>query len=206
MKMNKILLLSIIAWCFGFIPLSHAQKVVIKSGSPAYLKSLSGIGLEFTYDNMMAGKLKEADYVARKVQEYNAEEPGKGDQWSKNWVSDRQAKYQPRFQDGFNNYLMLSGVDFKAIPNAGGKYRMVVHTLSTEPGSDVKSAGKTASINVEVAFIDEAGAEFASVMITNCPGNDNMELDYNTGARIQEAYANAGRALAAFLLKEAFGK
>jgi hypothetical protein len=65
---------------------------------------------------------------------------------------------------------------------------------------------KSASINAEVTILDESKAEIAKLTITNSPGSGIFEMDYDTGVRIQEAYANAGRALAAYILEEAFGK
>jgi hypothetical protein len=204
--MKKISFLIIICLAFGLTTVSHAQKIALKSGSVASLGTLSEIRVEYTYDNMMVGKYKEADYLKKKVEEYNKKEPGKGDQWQKDWVGDRETKFQPRFQDGFNNFCNLVSVNFKVDPNAGGKYRMVVHTTFTEPGYNIYMSSKNASINAEVTFFNESNAEMAKVTITNSPGGGIFDLDYDTGIRIQEAYANAGRSLAAFILEEAFGK
>ncbi len=204
--MKKISFLIIAGLVICLSPLSHAQKIALKSGSLASLSALPEIRVEYTYDNMMVGKYKEADYVNKKVDEYNKKEAGKGDQWLKDWVNDRETKYQPRFQDGFNNFSTLAGVNFKVDPNAGGKYRMVVHTTFTEPGFNIYMTSKNASMNAEVTFFDESNSEMAKVMITNSPGSGIFELDYDTGIRIQETYANAGRSLAAFILEEVFGK
>jgi hypothetical protein len=204
--MKKISFLIIICLAFGLTTVSHAQKIALKSGSVVSLGTLSEIRVEYTYDNMMVGKLKEADYLKKKVEEYNKKEPGKGDQWQKDWVSDREMKFQPRFQDGFNNFCNILAVNFRIDPNAAGKYRMVVHTTFTEPGYNIYMTSKSASINAEVTFFDESNAEMAKITITNSPGSGIFEMDYDTGVRIQEAYANAGRSLAAYILEEAFGK
>jgi hypothetical protein len=204
--MKKITFLIIICLAFGFSNVSHAQKIALKSGSVASLGTLSDIRVEYTYDNMMVGKYKEEDYLKKKVDEYNKKEAGKGDQWKLDWVSDREMKFQPRFQDGFNNFCIMLGVNFKVDPNAAGKYRMVVHTTFTEPGYNIYMTSKNASINAEVSIFNESNAEIAKLTITNSPGSGLFELDYDTGIRIQEAYANAGRAMAAYILEEAFGK
>lgn len=204
--MKKISFLIIAGLVLSLSTASYAQKIVLKSGSLASLNTLSEIRVEYTYDNMMVGKYKEADYLSKKTEEYNKKEPGKGDLWQKDWVNDREAKFQPRFQDAFNNFCNILGVNFKINPNAGGKFRMVVHTTFTEPGFNIYMTSKNASINAEVTFFDESNSEMAKVTITNAPGSGFFELDYDTGIRIQEAYANAGRSLAAFILEEAFGK
>lgn len=194
----------------GFIlcgsPLLNAQKVSLKSGSLDFLQGMTEIRIEYAYDNMMVGKTKEADYVAKKVKEYNSKEPGKGDTWQEAWVSDREMKFQPRFQEAFNNFVTLGLVNFKADINSGSKAKMVFHTTFTEPGYNIYMSSKNASINAEVKFFDEAGTEMALVTITNSPGSGFWELDYDTGTRIQEAYANAGRSLAVFILEEVYGK
>ena len=204
--MKKIAFLLIAGLIMGFAHVSMAQKVAIKSGSLSSLSGATELRVEYTYDNMMVGKMKEADYIAKKTKEYNDKEPGKGDEWAKAWVSDRETRYQPRFQDGFNNFCNLTSVNFHIDPNSGSKIRMVVHTTFTEPGYNIYMSSKNASINAEVTFFDEAGTQFAMVTITNSPGSGIWDLDYDTGVRIQEAYANAGRAMAVEILDQAFGK
>jgi hypothetical protein len=204
--MKKIYFLIIVCFVLGFSYVTQGQKIALKSGSVTSLGTLSEIRVEYTYDNLMVGKMKEADYLTKKTEEYNKKEPGKGDQWKLDWVSDRETKYQPRFQDGFNNFCKMLNVDFKVDPNAAGKYRMVVHTTFTEPGYNIYMTSKNASINAEVSILDESNAEIAKLTITNSPGSGIFEMDYDTGTRIQEAYANAGRSLAAYILEEAFNK
>jgi hypothetical protein len=204
MKKISFLIIAGLVLCLPLM--SHAQKIALKSGSVASLGALSEIRVEYTYDNMMVGKYKEIDYLNKKADEYNKQEPGKGDQWKLDWVSDREAKFHPRFQDGFNNFCNILGVNFKVDPNAAGKFRMVVHTTFTEPGYNIYMSSKNASINAEVTFYDASNAETAKVTITNSPGGGIFDLDYDTGIRIQEAYANAGRSLATFILEEAFNK
>src|SRR5512144_769871 len=149
MKMKKISFLIVICVALGLSSAVNAQKIALKSGSVESLGTLSEIRVEYTYDDMMVGKLKEADYLAKKSEEYNKKEPGKGDQWKLDWVSDRETKFQPRFQDGFNNFCKMLNVNFKIDPNAAGKVRMVIHTTFTEPGFNIYMTSKNASINAE---------------------------------------------------------
>lgn len=204
--MKNLSFLLVIGLIAGFYQVSQAQKTVLKSGSLASLSGMTELKVEYTYDNLMVGKLKEADYIAKKTKEYNEQQPGKGDEWSKAWVKDRETRFQPRFQDGFNNFCNLTGVNFNIDPASGSKVRIVVHTTFTEPGFNIYMSSKPASINAEVAFFDETGTQFALVTITNSPGSGIFEMDFDTGVRIQEAYASAGRALAVLILEEVFGK
>jgi hypothetical protein len=204
--MKRIAFLLLAGLIMSFAQVSLGQKVAVKSGSLASLSGVSELRVEYTYDNMMVGKMKEADYIAKKTKEYNDKEPGKGDEWAKAWASDRDTRYQPRFQDGFNNFCNLTGVNLNIDPNSGSKTRMVVHTTFTEPGFNIYMTSKSASINAEVTFFDESGAQIALVTITNSQGSGIFEMDYDTGVRIQEAYANAGRAIAVEILDQAYGK
>ena len=204
--MKKITFMIIAGLLLSLPQVSHAQKVTLKSGTLDFLSALSEIRVEYTYDDMMVGKMKEADYIAKKVKEYNEKEPGKGDTWQQAWVEDRTAKFQPRFQEAFNNFFVFAAVNFRINPDAGGDYKMVVHTSFTEPGFNIYMTSKNASINAEVTFYDASNAEIAKVIITNSPGSGIFELDYDTGIRIQEAYANAGRSLAALVIEKAFNK
>ena len=204
--MKKITLLLIAGMLTGIFQVTNAQKVTLKSGSLDFLSALTEIRVEYSYDDMMVGKMKEPDYIAKKVKEYNEKEPGKGDTWQLAWVNDRVARFQPRFEEAFNNFYKFASLNFKIDPNAGGDYKMVVHTTFTEPGFNIYMTSKNASINADVAFYDASGAEIAKVIITNSPGSGIFEMDYDTGTRIQDAYANAGRSLAAFVIEKAFNK
>ena len=204
--MKKFSSIIIMILFLGFAHSSYSQKTVLKSGSLESLKGVTELRVEYTYDNMMVGKYKEADYVAKKVKEYNEKEAGKGDAWQEAWVGDREMKFQPRFQDGFNNFCILASTDLKIDPNSASKHRIVVHTTFTEPGYNIYMSSKNASINAEVTFFDESGTQIALATITNSPGSGIWDLDYDTGVRIQEAYANAGRALAVLILDEVYGK
>jgi hypothetical protein len=204
--MEKTVLLIVMGILFSFPQLSEAQKVTLKSGSLEFIKNLSEIRVEYTYNDMMVGKYKEDDYIAKKVKEYNSKEPGKGDTWKETWISDRTTKFQPRFEEAFNNFFVFASMNFKTNQNTGGNYKMIVHTSFTEPGFNIYMTSKNASINIEVMFFDASNAEVARVVITNSPGSGIFELDYDTGIRIQEAYANAGRELAAFIAEKVFVK
>src|SRR5579863_8839002 len=76
----------------------HAQRVRLADGKLDFLRSERAINIEFTYDNMSVGKFnKEDDYINSKKDEYNKKEPGRGDNWAKSWVSDREYRFHPKF-------------------------------------------------------------------------------------------------------------
>ena len=82
---------------FLTLPL-HAQKIKVTEGDIKTLKNESSINIEFTYNDMRVGKFKtEADYVAKKTEEYNKKKIGKEIHGIKSWVSDRENVYEPKF-------------------------------------------------------------------------------------------------------------
>ena len=87
---------------------SFAQKIKLTEGSLAALRDEKEINTEFTYDGMSVGKYKdEAEYVAKKTEEYNKKEAGRGDNWAKNWVLDRKDKFEPKFNELFEQEIVL---------------------------------------------------------------------------------------------------
>ncbi|MGN6507928.1 MAG: hypothetical protein ACTHLD_00525 [Chitinophaga sp.] len=86
--MKKLLFLAIFAGA-SFISLQSMAQELTK-GSLAFLKDVSEMKVSFVYDKLRVGELgKEENYVKKKKNEKNAKEPGKGDEWEKNWYGDR---------------------------------------------------------------------------------------------------------------------
>src|SRR5882762_1430373 len=100
----KLLRLSTSVLFLGMISLnSMAQKIKLIEGDLAPLAGESSLMVKFAYNDMRVGKFdKESDYVAKKVEDYNKKEPGRGDTWAKSWVGDREREFEPKFVDLFD--------------------------------------------------------------------------------------------------------
>ncbi|MCD8072059.1 MAG: hypothetical protein LUE10_02585 [Alistipes sp.] len=85
----------------------------------------------------------------------------------------------------------------------GARYVVVLNTDFTEPGFNVGVARKSASINM-TGQVFETGSEVpvATFTITKCSAKNLWGTDFDTGYRIQECYAKAGREFAKFLIKK----
>ncbi len=180
----------------------NAQKIVVQKGSPGAVKGQKMLAT-FDYSNMSVGKFdKEDDYIAKKTEDYNKGEAGKGDKWAVSWKGDRERRYEPKFEELFNKYGEKAGVTaFRSATDA--KYEVNIHTIFTEPGFNVGVMRKPAYIDAIVTFKDKSsGAEVAVLKVDNCPGMDAMGYDFDTGVRIEESYAKLGKALAAFIAKQ----
>ncbi len=153
---------------------------------------------------MGVGKFdKEEDYINQKVEDYNKKEAGRGDKWKESWIGDREEHFEPKFEELINNNLEKSNVKVGDFPDAA--YTMLLKTTYTEPGFNVGVARKNAHTDYEVVFIDnETQEEVATMTIIKSPGLGAMGYDFDSGLRIQESYAKAGKELGQYLAKTAF--
>jgi len=172
-------------------------KIKLQSGSLAPLSGVKEVGLVFDYSNMRVGKMSESAYVEEKSAKYNAKEAGKGDQWAKAWVNDREARFEPKFIELINKNSKLRSFQ-KGESNAYLK----VHTIFTEPGFNVGVARANASVNMNI-HVMVGGSEVALISIVGAYGYTYGGFDFDTGTRISEAYAVAGKYLGKFLDKKA---
>ena len=183
----------------------QAQKIVLKSGSLDFLKGQKFLNIQYDYSDMAVGKYDhEADYVNKKVTEYNEKEPGRGDKWKESWVGDRKGLFQPKFEELLNKYLEPKGI-FVGPENKDAKYTLILKTTFTEPGFNVYVTKKYASINVEAIFVETANPKkvVATIISKNNPGRTYGTGDFDTGIRIAEAYAKCGKSLGSWLVKNA---
>jgi hypothetical protein len=169
------------------------------SGKIGALKSESAIRIEFSYDNMSIGdgKKSEADYIKEKKESYNQKEAGRGDKWAAAWIDDRENRFEPKFITLFEKYSKLK-------TSNDAKYTMIVHTTRTEPGWNVAAPiRKSARIDADVLIVETANKNniIAKIEVKDSPGSGGMGMDYDTGLRIQEAYAKAGKEVGRILEK-----
>lgn len=174
----------------------NAQKIKVIEGDLAKLKGVKSFKTEFTYTPMIVGKDKdEKDYIQEKKQKLDEKEAGRGDTWEKAWVADRKDRFEPQFRELFSKHSGMSAVDDSS------PYTMIFKTTRTEPGWNVGVMRVPAYIDAEVWFVETANPDnvLAKISIKNSPGRDAFGMDYETGLRLQESYAKAGKSLGGFL-------
>jgi hypothetical protein len=182
----------------AFTTTTNAQKIRLVSGDISALKDETLLNFKFTYNNMSVGRYKdEADYIAKKTEDYNKKEEGRGDEWAKKWVGDREEFFEPKFIDLFEKFA-LTNRDKKA------KYTLIFNTYMSEPGYNIMISRKNAEISGEASFVETANPTkvLAVVTVERAPGRTFGGYDYDTGTRLAEAYADAGKALAKFIKKK----
>ena len=177
----------------------NAQRIKIIEGDLAPLKNENKINTEFTYENLRVGKFDhEADYVAKKTEEYNKKEAGRGDRWAKDWVLDRKDKYEPKFNELFEKSSEMTVTGTKK----DAKYSLIYKTTFMEPGFNIAISRKNAETNAEVWIVEAATQKvIAKLSVDRAQGRTFWGADYDTGGRIAECYADAGKALGKFIKK-----
>lgn len=194
--MKKVFLMLFAVMATG----AYAQKIKLVEGDLSVLKDQKAVKTVFSYDDMSVGKFpKEADYIEKKKSDYNAKEPGSGDKWEKAWVDDRKERFEPQFRELFSKYAEISTVGDDA------PYTLIFKTTKTEPGWNIGVTRSPAYIDGEAWIVKSDSPEkpIARISILKSPGRDVMGYDFETGARLQESYAKAGKELGAFIKKAA---
>jgi len=196
MKTQKFIALSAIGLSIAFS--SFSQKIKTQEGDKNVLKSESTVNIEFTYDNMSVGKFsKEEEYIVSKKEELNSKESGRGDTWATKWKDDQQNRFPSDFVSLFEKNTGMSA-------SKDAKYTLIVHTTFIEPGfyTPVAFVRKFANINADIIIVETANRDkvVAKITIENSPGRSAAGItDFDTGERISEAYAKAGKALGKYL-------
>ncbi len=199
--MRKIKAILTIIALFAITATSFGQKVKLKKGNFDFLSGVKELKIEYTYNDMKVGKYSEEDYLNKKATEFNKKEEGRGDKWKESWVNDRENRFEPLFEKLFTKYISKAKV--KADQNVESEYTMIIHTYFTEPGYYAYVSSRPALINCEAIFVKSGSPDdvLAIVDIYKSPGN-SIGATWDTGERIKESYAKAGKELAKFLLKK----
>ncbi|MFZ6012246.1 MAG: hypothetical protein ACOYXT_18030 [Bacteroidota bacterium] len=190
--MKKLLTLLLVA----FTSCAFAQKVKLVEGDLSALKGQAAITTEFVYENMKVGKdLTEQDYIKEKKGKLDEKEAGRGDKWEQAWYADRKDRFEPQFRELFAKHSGISTVGENAA------YKLIFKTTRTEPGWNVGVMRVPAFIDGEAWIVDakDPNKVIAKVTIMKSPGRDAWGMDFETGARLQEAYAKAGKELGGFI-------
>jgi len=178
-----------------------AQKIKVDSGSIDAVKSEKKVNIQYDYSSFGVGKFKtEAEYVDKKVSEYNEKEPGKGDKFKEGWEKARADRYQPKFEELINDILAKSGAKYGDNPEA--KYTLIVKTTFIEPGFNIGVMKQAAYVSFEYIFVETANPStvVAKLSQQKVPGSQMMGYDYDAGTRIAESYAKGGKMLGKLLL------
>ncbi len=196
------------ALLLSFVTSAMAQKMELKSGSFKALSGQKQVNVVYTFDKMDVGQGKRAmaepDYIAKKKKEYNEKEAGRGDSWEKAWVADRENRFFGKFEELLNKGMSKQGIVFGR-GKSDAKYTLIVQTDMTEPGFNIPMVMKQPSlINLTIKLVETAAQDkvLGSMTLLGATGQTFGYGDWDTGVRIQESYAKAGKSFGAWLPKK----
>ncbi|KXX67473.1 hypothetical protein AVL50_25735 [Flammeovirga sp. SJP92] len=179
----------------------NAQSIKVKKGKLSALSKVTSYDVVFSYENMNVGKMTEEDYVAEKVKAYNKKEKGRGDEWKGKWIADRNERFEPKFITLFNK-SSDGQVKIKE-GDSNCPYEMHVRTTDTEPGFNVGVMRKNAYISMEISFIEKKTQKvLVLIELLDARGRSVQGYDFDTGTRLEEGYAKAGKGLGNFFRKK----
>jgi hypothetical protein len=201
---TKVLLMGL---AIAFSGIVNAQKVKLESGNLDFLKGETVLKVEYDYGDMSVGRYEhESDYIKDKIKEKNEDEPGSGDKWYKQWKSDRTERFQPRFEEFFNDQLKKVNLKIDS-DSEDAKYMIILETTSTEPGFNVGVMRRPAWISVEIVFVEIANPEkeLAKLIIKKAMQKKGAAgFDFDVAYRVEYAYAQCGKQLGKYIYKYVF--
>ncbi len=180
---------------------ASAMKTKLKSGNLSTLKGTTEFNVRYDYSKMTVTtkNVDEAAFIKEKTADLNEKEAGRGDKWAKSWVADRNGRFAAQFQEEFEKQS-----DMKLVSNPSAKYTMIVHTTHTETGYNIGISRRNAYIDGEITIVETANPSnvIATIMVDNSPGRDVFGYDFDTGARLAEAYAKMGKEVGKLISKK----
>ena len=180
---------------------SEAAKVKLKSGSLDALSGVTEMNVKYDYSDMTVTTKNrpEAEFMEDKKADYNKKEAGKGDKWAESWVADRDKRYKVQFKEEFDKQ---SGITLKE--NSDAKYTLIFHTTHTETGFNIGVTRRNAYIDGEATIVETANPSnvIAVITVEDAQGGTFGGYDFDTGTRLQEAYAVEGKYRGKFINKK----
>jgi hypothetical protein len=76
-----------------------------------------------------------------------------------------------------------------------------LNTYYSEPGFNVGVVRHNAEVSLKGVFVNKNQEEIAVITIVKASANNFWGTDFDTGYRLQETYAVAGRELSKFVIK-----
>jgi hypothetical protein len=174
-----------------------SRTIELNSGSIDGLKGQKNLLVKYDYSNMLVGEdeMSEVDYVEKKVNEFNANKPGKGDKWKQEWFNKRTMEYEPNFELLFNKYAKPLGLSCSKDAK-DADFIINVRTTHTNIAFYEGYSFWLNTVKYTPSYID------AEITITNATTNKNVALfliNNCAGDDIIQSYAVMGKYLAKYL-------
>ena len=175
----------------------YAQEVDLTKGDLSILKDEKTINIEFTFEKTAVGDFsKEADFIKKKIEEYNTKEAGTGDSWAVKWEEDKVNKFVPKFTLGFTNMSKMT-------ISKDARYTLIFNTKAIEPGYSVGVSKRNAGVDGTVTIVETAKRDKKLVVLSVERPGENMfrGAAFDAGSRIADAFYLDGQKVGKFISK-----
>lgn len=177
---------------FSFV---SAQRFDVVSGKLSNIKGISGYNVTFDYSNQkVEGFETEEAYLIDKL-EKRKEFEGKAEKFKKDWVKDRENKYEPKFIESFNK--RFANGEVKCEKNNTLKYTINIKTTWIYPGYSVVAGAQPAKISAIVSFFETTNPKniLVEVVFDKSIGLEQGQFEFDQGFRIAGAYEKLAKNL-----------
>lgn len=170
--------LLLLAGCVGSAHLLEGNETL------DYLDSEEEIALEFDYeDARVGGYASEEKYIEAKTEQKEEEEKGSGEEWEKEWRSNKSGTYEPTFRKKLNEVVEKRGIQF--VEGEDTDYIATLKVKKMEPGyfgGVVSEEGKV-STNLEFSKKGEKDDPLTVLRKNQVPG-----AGYSAWGRLKAAF------------------
>ncbi|MCX6243461.1 MAG: hypothetical protein NTU98_02045 [Bacteroidetes bacterium] len=192
--MKKIPFLLLIFLLMGKSMVASSIKII--SGNLGTLKNEKNINIEFRFDGMSIGKFAtEQDYINYYVDDRNKKEPGSGEKWKQEWMSNSREKFPLSFTQELNGITNKIAMQFDK-DKSEAKYTMIVKTLKF---SKCYGLGGKVQIFLEISIVEtkNPGNLIAKISVTKIEG-----VGFGYYLAMVDAYLDAGKEIGTYIRKQ----
>jgi len=183
--------------------------VEILEGDFTNLKGISVYNLIFDYSNVSVPHYDtEEAFLSFIVEEYESMEEGKGEQFKKDWFSNREKYYEPEFMNRFNYYLKkgeikvgmnLDKVDYTNLEKVDYFMEVqMVHLYTDYANKDLRA---NSEISANISFYNINEPENILLKVQYFEVNAETSKSTNQASKVSKSYGQLGKLLAVDIRK-----
>lgn len=180
------------------------QRGEILEGDFTNLKGISVYNLIFDYSNVSVPHYDtEEAFLSSIVEEYESLEEGKGEQFKKDWFSNREKYYEPEFMNRFNYYLKkgeikvgmnLDKVDYTNLEKVDYFMEVqMVHLYTDYANKDLRA---NSEISANISFYNINEPENILLKVQYFEINAETSKSTNQASKVSKSYGQLGKLLA----------
>ncbi len=180
----------------------NSQKLKIIKGGLEALEGVSEYNIVFDYSNITIAQYdSEEAFLKDKMKLREDKERGAGVKFKKQWFSNRDSLYEPKFIKYFNDFF-TSKTKIKVMKDGNAKYTMLINTVFVYPGYNVGVWGEESKLKATITVYEAESPD--NIIFTTKEVYVKGRATYNSKNRIANSYIFLARRIAAYLRRKTF--